>query len=98
MQCRWTLLQNGIDVSLSVSAPTAAARSRSARRRSTGRGHDRPARVAQGRDVLIAAAAPRAPAGRRRLLVVGDGPTAAELRGRAEALGISGSSLHRDAR
>lgn len=93
MRCRWTLLQNGIDVdAFRVGATTAAAKA------AFGLVGDRPVVGTVGRlewrkghDVLLAAAercrhARSAP----QLLVVGDGPSAEELRRTASSLGIAG--------
>jgi glycosyltransferase involved in cell wall biosynthesis len=92
MRCRWTLLQNGIDVdAFQVGAPSAAAKA------SLGFDRDRPVIGTVGRlerrkghDVLLAAAERlrnRRPA--PQWLVVGDGPDASELRRLAGALGVS---------
>jgi glycosyltransferase involved in cell wall biosynthesis len=93
MRCRWTLLQNGIDVdAFGTDAPSGAAKV------ALGLERDRPVvgtigrlEWRKGQDVLIAAAAclrDRRPA--PQLLVVGDGPTAADLRHQAQALGVAG--------
>jgi glycosyltransferase involved in cell wall biosynthesis len=92
MRCRWALLQNGIDVdAFHVGAPTAAAKS------ALGLDPERPVIGTVGRlesrkgHELLLAAAERL--GTRRpvpqVLIVGDGPDAAELRRRADALGVA---------
>jgi len=92
MRCRWTLLQNGIDLdAFRVDGATAAAKT------ALGLDPERPVvgtvgRLEQrkGQDVLLAAVErlkARRPA--PQLLVVGDGPTAGDLRKRAEALGVT---------
>jgi glycosyltransferase involved in cell wall biosynthesis len=93
MRCRWTLLQNGIDVdAFRLEQPTAAAKA------ALGLERDRPVVGTVGRlewrkghDVLLAAMErlrARRPA--PQLLIVGDGPVAADLRRRADALGVAG--------
>jgi glycosyltransferase involved in cell wall biosynthesis len=93
MRCRWTLLQNGIDVdAFRPSAPSPAAKA------AFGFDGARPVvgtvgrlEARKGHDVLLAAL--ERLAGRRpapQLLVVGDGPDGPELRRRAGALGIAG--------
>jgi glycosyltransferase involved in cell wall biosynthesis len=92
MRCRWTLLQNGIDVdAFQMEGPSGAAKA------ALGLDGDRPVvgtvgrlEWRKGQDVLLAAAErlrARRPA--PQLLVVGDGPTAAELRRQAAALGVA---------
>jgi len=91
MRCRWTLLQNGIDVdAFRVGEPSAAAK------RALGLVPDRPVvgtigrlEARKGQDVLVAAAA-RLRNGHPgpQLLVVGDGPTADGLRRQVGALGL----------
>jgi len=92
MRCRWTLLQNGIDLdAFRFDGATRAAKT------ALGLDPERPVvgtvgRLEQrkGQDVLLAAVErlkSRRPA--PQLLVVGDGPTAADLRKRAEALGVA---------
>ena len=94
MRCRWALLQNGIDCdAFRIGAPTAAAKS------ALGLAGDRPVvgtigrlESRKGQDVLLAALErlqSRRPA--PQALVVGDGPTAADLRRGAETLGVSES-------
>jgi glycosyltransferase involved in cell wall biosynthesis len=94
MRCRWTLLQNGIDVdAFRMSEPTAAAKA------VLGLDRDRPVVGTVGRlewrkghDVLLAAA--ERMSGRRpapQFLIVGDGPAADDLRRRAAALGVAGA-------
>jgi glycosyltransferase involved in cell wall biosynthesis len=89
MRCRWTLLQNGIDVdAFRVGGPTAAAKT------ALGFDAERPVvgtvgrlETRKGQDILLAAAErlrSRRPA--PQILIVGDGPTADELRGLAAAL------------
>jgi glycosyltransferase involved in cell wall biosynthesis len=93
MRCRWTLLQNGIDVdAFEVGAPSAAAKA------ALGLDRDRPVvgtvgrlEARKGHDVLLAAA--ERLRGRRpapQWLVVGDGPAADDLRRQASALGVAG--------
>ena len=90
MRCRWTLLQNGIDVdAFRIDGPTGAAKA------ALGLERDRPVVGTVGRlerrkghDVLLAAVE-RLRARRPQLLVVGDGPIAADLRRQAGALGIA---------
>ena len=92
MRCRWTLLQNGIDLdAFRFDGATRAAKT------ALGLDPERPVvgtvgRLEQrkGQDVLLAAIERlknRRPA--PQLLVVGDGPTAGELTKRAEALGVT---------
>ena len=92
MRCRWTRLQNGIDLdAFRLDGATGAAKT------ALGLDPERPVlgtvgRLEQrkGQDVLLAAL--ERLKGRRpapQLLVVGDGPTAADLRKRAEALGVT---------
>jgi glycosyltransferase involved in cell wall biosynthesis len=92
MRCRWTLLQNGIDVdAFRLEGPTGSAKT------ALGLDPERPVvgtvgRLEQrkGQDVLLAAI--ERLKGRRtapQLLVVGDGPTASDLRKRADALGVT---------
>ncbi len=94
MRCRWTVLQNGIDVdAFQVGAPNAATKA------ALGLDRDRPVVGSVGRlerrkghDVLLAAAErlrSRRPA--PQWLVVGDGPDAAALRSLASALGVDGA-------
>ena len=93
MRCRWTLLQNGIDVdAFRIGAPTAAAKA------ALGLERDRPVvgtigrlEWRKGHDVLVAAAERlRSRRAVPQFLVVGDGPAAEDLRRRAEALGVAG--------
>jgi len=93
MRCRWTLLQNGIDVdAFGVDRATPAAKV------ALGLASDRPVVGTVGRlewrkghDVLLAAAERwRTRRIAPQLLVVGDGPSGAELRRTASALGIAG--------
>src|SRR5262249_29410155 len=92
MRCRWTLLQNGIEVdTFDVGAPTAAAKA------AFGLDPARPVvgtvgrlEWRKGQDVLLAAAerlCRRRPA--PQLLIVGDGPAARELERQAAALRAS---------
>jgi glycosyltransferase involved in cell wall biosynthesis len=92
MRCRWALLQNGIDVdAFRIDGTTAAAKA------ALGLDHDRPVvgtvgrlETRKGHDVLLAAAARlRTRRPMPQILVVGDGPAAAELRRRVDALGIA---------
>jgi glycosyltransferase involved in cell wall biosynthesis len=93
MRCRWTLLQNGIDVdAFRVGPPTAAAKT------AIGLDPGRPVvgtvgrlEARKGQDVLLAAMErlrSRRPG--PQLVVVGDGPTAEALRQQARALGVAG--------
>jgi len=93
MRCRWTLLQNGIDAdAFRVGVATPAAK------RALGVAADRPVvgtvgrlEPRKGHDVLLAAVRQlRLRRGdRAQLLVVGDGPSAPELRRRAAELGVA---------
>ena len=92
MRCRWTLLQNGIDVdAFAIGAATPAAKA------ALGLARDRPVVGTVGRlewrkghDVLLAAAERwRARRIVPQLLVVGDGPGASELRRTASSLGVA---------
>jgi glycosyltransferase involved in cell wall biosynthesis len=93
MRCRWTLLQNGIDVAaFDVGPSTAAAKA------AFGFDAGRPVigivgrlEARKGHDVLLAAAerlGDRRPS--PQFLIVGDGPGADELRRQAAALGVAG--------
>jgi L-malate glycosyltransferase len=92
MRCRWSLLQNGIDLdAFRLDGTTGAAKT------AFGLDPERPVvgtvgRLEQrkGQDVLLAAI--ERLKGRRpapQLVVVGDGPTAGDLRKRADALGVT---------